>query len=63
MAVVFIGMCIVGLLASIFDWDWYFLYGRGGSFWDDLLGRDINRVVNGIFCVIVALVIATVGID
>lgn len=63
MAVIFIAMCVVGLLASVFDRDWYFRYGISGSFLDDIFGRDVNRVINGIFCVFVALVIATVGIE
>ena len=63
MSVIFIAMCVVGLLASVFDWDWYFRYGRSGPFFDDMFGRDVNRVMNGIFCVFVALVIAAVGID
>lgn len=46
-------VCIIGLLASVFNWDWYFRIGRA-KFTDDMLGRGAYRIINAVISVILA---------
>ena len=55
MAIIFMIICIVGFLASLFDWEWYFHLSYKARFWDDLMGRKAYRIFNAIICVIIFL--------
>ena len=54
--VIIIIFCVVGVLASVFDWEWYFRLSRKARFWDDLMGREANRILNAVAAVIVFIV-------
>lgn len=46
-------VCIIGLLASVFNWDYYFRTGRA-KLTDDMLGREAYRVINAVICIVFA---------
>ena len=54
--VIIIIFCVVGVLASVFDCEWYFRLSRKARFWDDLMGREANRILNAVAAVIVFIV-------
>lgn len=54
--VIIIIFCVVGVLASVFDWEWYFRLSRKARFWDDLMGREANRILNAVAAVIVFII-------
>lgn len=56
MAIIFMIICVVGFLASLFDWEWYFRLSYKARFWDDLMGRKAYRVLNAVICVIIFIV-------
>ena len=58
--VIIIIFCVVGVLASVFDWEWYFRLSRKARFWDDLMGREANRILNAIAAIIVFIVALSV---
>lgn len=51
--IIFAVFCVVGFLASIFDWEWYFNLSRKARFWDDLFGRKAYRIINAVICILV----------
>lgn len=40
--------CVVGFLASIFDWEWYFNLTWKSRFWGNVFGRKAYRIFNAI---------------
>ncbi|MBD5146592.1 MAG: hypothetical protein HDT21_11890 [Ruminococcus sp.] len=54
-------ICVAGFFASLFDWEWYFRLSRKARFWDDLMGRGANRVLNAVICVIFFIVIVSMS--
>lgn len=50
--ILFIIVGILGFLASIFDWEWYFSLSRKGRFLSDLIGEKNYRILNAIMCVL-----------
>lgn len=44
---------IIGFLASIYDWDWYFERGWRIPFLDAVFGRKIFRIINAAVCFII----------
>ena len=52
--ILFIIVGILGVLASIFNWEWYFsLLSRKGRFLRDLIGEKNYRILNAVVCVLV----------
>lgn len=50
--ILFIIVGILGFLASIFDWEWYFSLSRKGRFLRDLIGEKNYRILNAVMCVL-----------
>lgn len=48
------GLGIFVLLASVFEWDWYF--GHGWALWlEELFGYDMARIINAVIGVVLIL--------
>lgn len=50
--VLFIIVGILGFLASIFNWEWYFSLYRKARFLSDLIGEKNYRILNAVMCVL-----------
>lgn len=53
--ILFIIVGIVGFLASVFNWEWYFGLSRKGRLLSDLIGEKNYRILNAVVCVLVAV--------
>lgn len=51
--ILFIIVGIIGFLASIFNWEWYFSLSRKARFWSDLMGENKYRIFNAVVCALV----------
>lgn len=51
--ILFIIVGILGFLASIFNWEWYFGLTRKARFLEDLIGEKNYRILNAVICVLV----------
>lgn len=51
--ILFIIVGILGFLASIFNWEWYFGLTRKSRFLIDLIGEKNYRIFNAIVCVLI----------
>lgn len=51
--ILFIIFGILGVLASIFNWEWYFSLSRKARFLSDLIGEKNYRILNAVICVLV----------
>ena len=50
--ILFIIVGILGFLASIFDWEWYFGLTGKSRFLRDLVGEKNYRILNAVICVL-----------
>lgn len=51
--ILFIIMGILGFLASIFNWEWYFGLTWKSRFLNDFIGEKNYRILNAVMCVLV----------
>ena len=51
--ILFIIVGILGFLASIFNWEWYFGLTWKSRFWGDIMGEKKYRIFNAVVCVLV----------
>lgn len=43
---------VLGFLASVFNWNWYFRLSSKSRRWDDLFGRKVYRIINAVLCIL-----------
>ena len=51
--ILFIIMGILGVLASIFNWEWYFGLTWKSRFLNDFIGEKNYRILNAVVCVLI----------
>lgn len=50
--ILFIIVGILGFLASVFNWEWYFGLTWKSRFWSDIMGEKNYRIFNAVVCVL-----------